>query len=104
MGPECFGWWLARKIGGGGIATIANTGYGYGIPGEDCLKGRGRYMEIHFFKSVAEGKDMLGKAHASDLIYYLNAFPPMTDRIDTKIVEQWVLLGDPSLKIGGYPS
>ncbi len=102
--PECFGWWLARKIGGGGIATIANTGYGYGIPGEDCLKGRGRYMEIHFFKSVAEGKDMLGKAHASDLIYYLNAFPPMTDRIDTKIVEQWVLLGDPSLKIGGYPS
>ena len=103
-GPECYGWWLARKIGGGGIATIANTGYGYGIPGEDCLKGRGRYMEINFFKSIAEGKDMLGEAHASDLAYYLNAFPPMTDRIDTKIVEQWALLGDPSLKIGGYPS
>ena len=101
--PECFGWWLARKINGGGIATIANTGYGYGIPGEDCLKGKGRYMEIHFFKSIANGKDMLGEAHTSNLIYYLNAFPPMTNRIDTKIVEEWVLLGDPSLKIGGYP-
>ncbi|RLF47942.1 MAG: peptidase C25 [Thermoplasmata archaeon] len=100
--PECFGWWLARKIGGGSIATIANTGFGYGIPGENCLTGRGRYMEIHFFKSYAEGKEMLGEAHASDLTYYLNAFPPMVDRIDTKIVEQWVLLGDPSLKIGGY--
>ncbi|MCD6447501.1 MAG: peptidase C25 [Thermoplasmata archaeon] len=101
--PECFGWWLARKIGGGSIATVANTGYGYGIPGEDCLTGRGRYMEIHFFKSVADGKETLGEVHASDLTYYLNAFPPMEDRIDTKIVEQWALLGDPSLMIGGYP-
>ena len=25
------------------------------------------------------------------------------DGIDQKTVEQWVLLGDPSLKIGGYP-
>jgi len=26
----------------------------------------------------------------------------MEDRIDAKTVEEWVLLGDPSLKIGGY--
>jgi len=100
--PKCWGWWLASKPGGGTIATIANTGYGYGIPGEDCLTGRGRYMEIQFFRSYAEGKDILGETHASDLTYYLNAFPPMSDLIDTKIVEQWELLGDPSLKIGGY--
>ncbi|MCD6480661.1 MAG: peptidase C25 [Thermoplasmata archaeon] len=100
--PKCWGWWLASKPGGGTIATIANTGYGYGIPGEECLTGRGRYMEIQFFRSYAEGKDVLGETHASDLTYYLNAFPPMSDLIDTKIVEQWILLGDPSLKIGGY--
>ncbi len=100
--PECWGWWLVRKINGGTIATIANTGYGYGIPGENCLKGRGRFMEINFFKSYAEGKEMLGEVHAQNLIYYLNAFPPMTNLIDTKIVEEWELLGDPSLKIGGY--
>jgi len=28
----------------------------------------------------------------------------MNDLIDCKIVQQWALLGDPSLMIGGYPS
>jgi len=27
----------------------------------------------------------------------------MEDKIDCKIVQQWALLGDTSLKIGGYP-
>jgi len=101
-GPECWGWWLTRKIDGGAVATIANSGYGYGEPGEECLEKRGRYMEIQFFKSYGEGKDMLGETHATGLTYYLNKFPPMEDKVDTKIVQQWVLLGDPSLKIGGY--
>jgi len=100
--PESWGWWMTRKFGGGSIATIANTGYGYGEPGEDCLEVRGRYMELQFFRSYAEGKDMLGETHASGLSYYMNKFPPMDDRIDCKIVQQWELLGDPSLKIGGY--
>ena len=101
--PECWGWWLTRKFDGGAIATIANTGYGYGQPGEDCLEKRGRYMELMFFQSYAEGNDRLGLAHAQDQTYYLHAFPPMDDRKDCKIVQQWTLLGDPSLKIGGYP-
>ena len=100
--PESWGWWMTRKFGGGSIATIANTGYGYGEPGEDCLEVRGRYMELQFFKSYSEGKDMLGETHASGLSYYMDKFPPMDDRIDCKIVQQWELLGDPSLKIGGY--
>jgi len=100
--PESWGWWLARKFGGGAIATIANTGYGYGQPGEDCLEKRGRYMELKFFQAFGEGIDMLGMTHAQDQAYYMNRFPPMDDRIDCKIVQQWALLGDPSLKIGGY--
>ena len=101
-GPESWGWWLTRIIDGGSIATIANSGYGYGQPGEDCLEYRGRYMELQFFISYSEGKDILGETHASGLTYYLNKFPPLTDKIDSKIVQQWVLFGDPSLKIGGY--
>ena len=103
FGPECWGWWLTRKVGGGSIATIANTGYGMGIPGEDCLTGRGRYMEIQFFQGYSEGIDMLGETYGTDLTYYLHAFPPMTNNVDNKIVLQWALLGDPSLRIGGYP-
>jgi len=101
-GPECWGWWLTRKTDGGTIATIANTGYGYGTPGAECLESKGRYMELQFFRSYSEGKDMLGETHASGLTYFLNKFPPLTNQVDSKIVEQWVLFGDPSLKIGGY--
>ena len=35
---------------------------------------------------------------------YIDTFSPNDDELDRKTVEQWVLLGDPSLKIGGYPS
>ena len=31
-----------------------------------------------------------------------NIVPGMTNRSAAKTVEQWVLLGDPSLQIGGY--
>ena len=31
-----------------------------------------------------------------------HGIPPMDDRIDCKTIEEWCLLGDPSLKIGGY--
>jgi hypothetical protein len=33
----------------------------------------------------------------------MNVHPPMDDQVDCKIVQEWVLLGDPSLMIGGYP-
>ena len=33
----------------------------------------------------------------------LTVYPGMRDRTDAKTVEQWILFGDPSLKIGGYP-
>jgi hypothetical protein len=103
MSPECWSWWLARKSSGGTIATIGNSGYGYGIQGENCLTGRGRFMELLFFKSYTEGYDNLGETHGMNLAYYMNEHPPMDDNIDCKIVQQWILIGDPTLKIGGYP-
>jgi len=102
MSHESWGWVMTRKDGGGAIATIANTGLGYGQPGEECLERRGRYMELMFFKSYGEGRTVLGETHGEGIAYFLNKFPPMEDRIDCKIVQQWALLGDPSLQIGGY--
>jgi hypothetical protein len=101
--PRCWSWSYVNKDTGGGIAIIANTGLGYGIPGQNWNTGRGRFMEMNFFRSYNEGHDILGETHAQDIIYYLNEFPPGTSLIDLKIPQQWVLLGDPSLKIGGYP-
>jgi hypothetical protein len=109
-GLESFSWWLARKVDGGSIATIGCSSYGYGKPGDsdhdgifDGIQYRGGFIDIEFFRNYAEeGKDILGDAHAGAITSFLTKFPPMTNNIDGKTVEEWVLLGDPSLKIGGY--
>jgi hypothetical protein len=112
--PECWSWWLTRKIGGGSIATFGNTGLGIGwVGGEEdlngdgvaepvCLEGLGGYMEILFFKTYSEGVDILGEVWGGTLTGYLNAFPGMKNQVDCKTIQQWPIIGDPSLKIGGY--
>ena len=37
------------------------------------------------------------------IMEHITEYYSMEDKIDCKIVQQWALLGDPSLKIGGYP-
>jgi hypothetical protein len=108
--PECWSWWLTRKIGGGSIATIGNTGLGYGLIGDydedgipDCVQGLGGWIGGRFFHSYGvEGKDILGETWGQTITDYINTFPCNKDQIDRKTIEEWVLIGDPSLKIGGY--
>lgn len=112
--PECFSWHLVRKIGGGTIASLGNTGLGYGAIGNhgdqdgdgidlpDTLEAVGGYQIVCFYKTLDEGKDILGEAWGGAQKKYLDTYPGMEDRTDCKTVEQWPLLGDPSLKIGGY--
>jgi len=102
--PRCWAWSMASQTKGGAIAIIANTGLGYGEPGEHTLTEKGRFLEWLFFKAYQDGKDNLGETHGADLVYYMNEHPPMDDQVDCKIVQEWALLGDPSLMIGGYPS
>ncbi len=115
--PQCFSWLLARKIGGGTICALGNTGLGYGAVGDhgdldgdgindpDCVEALGGYIESQFFKAYGvDGLDVLGEVWNQATVTYLNTFPPMSDQTDCKTVEQWPILGDPSLKIGGYPA
>ncbi len=102
--PRCWAWAMASHSRGGSIAIIANTGLGYGEPGAQTLTQRGRHLEWLFFKAYHDGKVNLGETHGTDLISYMNEHPPMDDQTDCKIVQQWALLGDPSLLIGGYAS
>jgi len=113
--PECWSWWLTRKIGGGSIATIGCTALGPALIGEygdvdgdgvtepDCIEGYSSYMGIQFYKTCSENVDTLGEAHSGSIKKYLDTFPGMADQQDAKMAEQWALLGDPSLQIGGYP-
>jgi hypothetical protein len=113
--PECWSWWLTRKAGGGSIATIGNTGLGYGTVGNfgdldgdgvddpDCVERLGGYIERQFWKAYGEdGVSVLGETWGQAVTEYLKTFPGMDYQADCKTVQEWLLIGDPSLQIGGY--
>jgi hypothetical protein len=116
FGPcaQCWSWRLTRKIGGGSIATIGDTGASYGTLGEtgdingdgvnepDCVERFSGYMTTQFFKIYNESHAPLGEVFGEAITRYLDTFPGMNDQTDCKTVETWTLLGDPSLRIGGY--
>ena len=59
---------------------------------------------------MVQQADQLGNAWADAISAYLDDFPidwtqqAFNDTaLDAKTVQEWLLLGDPSLKIGGYP-
>jgi len=107
---ECWGWKLTRKIGGGAIACIANTGLGMSKEDKSTRNGAGDYMDLQFFYEYGTNKtDILGECWGKAINRYLDAFPidwnspsAWDYAYDCKTVQQWLLLGDPSLKIGGY--
>ena len=106
--PECFSWWLVKLRGRGAIATLGNTGLGYGTLGNDCLiEGLDGGICIEFFKQYNysyeenEGAAYLGDVFVNTQQAYCSLYD--MDFLDhAKTLTQWILLGDPSLMIGGY--
>ena len=116
--PEGVAWWITRLPQGGSIATIGNTGLGSGYLGNGILKGLTGWMFPRFFYNYNGGLDnngqpspkldMLGPAYTHVLIDYALGKAELggdviNDATSRKHYEQWDLLGDPTLKIGGYP-
>jgi len=103
--PETFSWRLIRNPNGGAIASMGNTGLGYGMPGKELTTGGGdSWITIEFFRQYGEeNQEILGDAYMQTLNRYIDTFD-MTDLSagHPKTITQWVLLGDPTLKIGGY--
>jgi hypothetical protein len=108
---ESWGWRLTRHARGGAIATLGCTGLGYGKEDKQLVKeGGGDRLDILFF--TAYGQDhhqILGTAWQAAIASYLATFPIDWSKhafhdtaLDAKTVQEWVLLGDPSLRIGGY--
>ena len=108
--PNSWSWWLTSKSNGGAIATISNTGLG--THGEDdsdnnsiadyieILDG---WLELRFLQLYGEENiDCLGENHGDTMSDYLHRFLGDESMMDVKMVQQWELFGDPSLKIGGY--
>jgi hypothetical protein len=101
---ECFSWRLITVPRGGAIATIGNTGLGYGRIGDECTTGGGDgWISSEFFKKYGEGHEILGDAYTQTIVDYCNTFD-LSDLEEghAKTIHQWALLGDPSLMLGGY--
>ncbi len=109
--PECFGWWLVKQPQGGAIATLGCTGLGLGTIGDsnqddipDALQFLLTWLELRFFEAYAQDNiTMLGHTWGTAITDYIHTFDCYRDKGDQKTVEEWILLGDPSLMIGGYP-
>ncbi len=100
--PECFGWYFVKLKDRGAIASIGNTGLGYGYLGRACNLGLGGWISPEFFRQYeVEGQEILGDAHGQSILNYIKEIGK-SDKIDMKTMEEWVLLGDPSLFMGGY--
>ncbi len=89
----CYAWAFVNHENGGAIATIGATRTAYG----GVEDGAGK-MSIEFF-SAYNSSEYLGEMMTQMQNGYITDVPD-----DDFTVEEFILLGDPTLKIGGYPS
>jgi len=98
--PVCFSWGLVIKPHGGAIASTGCTGYGMGYEGNPVsLSGE---LESNFFYEIGNGSTNLAQAHSRAIQKFLAE--EEIGQIEAFCITNWALFGDPSLRLGGYPS
>jgi hypothetical protein len=98
--PVCFSWGLVVKYPGGAIASTGCTGYGMGYAGSPVsLSGE---LESNFFYQIGNGSTNLGQAHSRAIQKFLSEED--IGQVEAFVITNWALFGDPSLRLGGYPS
>jgi len=109
--PECIAWRLIREKNTGAIACITNTNICFGAMGDNNGNGilddaemYGGFLAVEFFRLYGQEEIIyLGDIFRESIINYIENFPVYNDKIHCKSIQEYVLLGDPSLRIGGYP-
>lgn len=95
--------WFVLKEGGGAIGLIGNTALGYGYLNEYWSQGLGGWIMPRFAHAYAiQGKEYTGSIWVQGITDYINNFPVFDDIVDRKTIGERGLLGDPSIKLGGY--
>ena len=93
----CFAWLIVKKSSGGAIASLGSTRVAYANTNERGPHAGCARLNVNFFRNYEAGSElshMLTSAK-NDYINYVWK--------DYVTIEQFILIGDPSLKIGGYP-
>lgn len=93
---ECFAWSFLSKEGGGAIATVGSTRTAYTWVDASGVYGGAGYLDVHFFDSYNEGVTVGQMMTGAQNAYIQNIGP------DYFTIEEFILLGDPSLLVGGY--
>ena len=95
----CFAWSIIKKPSSGAIASIGATRVAFGGNiGNPFFAGAAK-MNKEFFEAYDEGiilSDMFTTAQTK----YINDLWPIWK--DCMTIEQFIIIGDPSLKVGGY--
>ena len=107
---DCIAWKLVKKNNGGAIAVFSNTNICYGTSGDinangipDDAESFGGKLAVDVLRLYGkEGIEKLGQIHFRALEDYVTDFPVSTNKFHCKSMLEWILIGDPSLKIGGY--
>jgi len=107
---ECIAWKLVKKNNGGAIAVLTNTNICYGTSGDlngngipDDAESFGGKLAVDVLRFYGEENiTTLGDIHMQTVKDYVSGFPVSTNKYHCKSVIEWILIGDPSLKIGGY--
>jgi hypothetical protein len=96
---QCLGWKTLSKANGGGIASFAASGLGFGMAGSDETERRMGWMEVHIFEDIYNTK-ILGQVWKNVLSGYVTNFSSLDwEQIDQKTVLAMCMFGDPTLAI-----
>jgi hypothetical protein len=93
---QCFAWSFLAKESGGAIATIGSTRTAYTWVDSNGVYGGAGYLDVHFFDSYTDGVTVGQMMTGAQNAYIQNVGP------DYFTLEEYLLLGDPSLMTGGY--
>jgi hypothetical protein len=110
---DVLSWNLMKKKDGGTIAHIGDSSTAWGMDGDtnndgipdSVYDGLTTGLCAEFFRQIAnKTSDNLGIVYQDTLISVLDSYNGSEHRLHCKNVQEFQLIGDPSLKIGGYPN
>jgi hypothetical protein len=110
---DVLGWNLMKKEDGGTIAYIGDSSTAWGVEGDSnqdgipdsVFDGLTAGLCAEFFRIISyEEFETLGLVYKNTLRNVVESFNGLDPRIHCKNVQEFQLLGDPSLMIGGYPN
>ena len=95
--------WFVLNKQGGAIGVIGNTALGLGGLDYGCTRFVGGWIMLRFAEAYAvDDMEYTGTVWNKGVTEYINTFDCFYDDGDRKTAEERALIGDPSIKLGGY--